>query len=268
MIDYAKLMAQASVLRKRLGEDDSSPIDIFSLVQELEGLTLVYYPMGEKLSGMCIKGQKGNNLIAINSAMTIGRQRFSMAHELYHLFFDNCMMSVCGKRLNYGKEVEQSADMFASYFLMPEAALIAFAGRIIENRHSDDDTGRSNSTKSAVETQLTLDDVIRIEQYFGISHQAAVYRLMHTSYLSNDEGTRLLNMSVRRRAEALGYSPALYLPLPADKQYMTYGHYVKQAERLMERELVSCGKYEELLLDAFRADLVYGDDEEAGDVID
>ena len=268
MIDYAKLMAQAAVLKKRLGEDDSSPIDILSLVQELDGLTLVYYPMGEKLSGMCVKGQKGNNLIAINSAMTIGRQRFSMAHELYHLFFDNCMMSVCGKRLNYGKEVEQSADMFASYFLMPEAALIAFAEKIIKNHHSDGNPGRNNRTKSNAEAQLTLDDVIRIEQYFGISHQAAVYRLMHTSYLSNEEGTRLLNMSVRRRAEALGYSPALYLPLPAERQYMTYGHYIKQAEKLMESELVSYGKYEELLLDAFRADLVYGDDEEAGDVID
>ena len=54
MVDYAKLMAQAAVLRKRLGEDDSSPIDVFSLAQEIEGLTLVYYPMGEKLSGMCI----------------------------------------------------------------------------------------------------------------------------------------------------------------------------------------------------------------------
>lgn len=267
MVDYAKLMAQAAVLRKQLGEDDSSPVDVFSLVQELEGLTLVYYPMGEKLSGMCIKGQEGNNLIAINSAMTIGRQRFSMAHELYHLFFDNCMMSVCGKRLNYGKEVERSADMFASYFLMPEAALIEFAGRIIENRHCDD-FSRCSGAKFDVETQLTLDDVIRIEQYFGISHQAAVYRLMHTSYLSSEEGTRLLNMSVRRRAEALGYSPALYLPLPAERQYMTYGHYIKQSERLMERGLVSYGKYEELLLDAFRADLVYGDDEEAGDVID
>ena len=144
MIDYAKLMAQATVLRKQLGEDDSSPIDIFSLVQGVEGLTLVYYPMGEKLSGMCIKSQKGNNLIAINSAMTIGRQRFSLAHELYHLYFDSCMMSVCGKRLNYGKEVERSADMFASYFLMPEAALIAFAGRIIEKRHPDAALGRSN----------------------------------------------------------------------------------------------------------------------------
>ena len=268
MIDYAKLMAQATVLRKQLGEDDSSPIDIFSLVQGVEGLTLVYYPMGEKLSGMCIKSQKGNNLIAINSAMTIGRQRFSLAHELYHLYFDSCMMSVCGKRLNYGKEVEQSADMFASYFLMPEAALIAFAEKIIKNHHSDGNPGRNNRTKSNAEAQLTLDDVIRIEQYFGISHQAAVYRLMHTSYLSNEEGTRLLNMSVRRRAEALGYSPALYLPLPAERQYMTYGHYIKQAEKLMESELVSYGKYEELLLDAFRADLVYGDGEEAGDVID
>ena len=267
MVDYAKLMAQATVLRKQLGEDDSSPIDIFSLVQGVEGLTLVYYPMGEKLSGMCIKSQKGNNLIAINSAMTIGRQRFSLAHELYHLYFDSCMMSVCGKRLNYGKEVERSADMFASYFLMPEAALIAFAGRIIEKRHPDAALGRSNGIESNA-AQLTLDDVIRIEQYFGISHQAAVYRLMHTSYLSDEEGTRLLNMSVRRRAETLGYSPALYLPLPAERQYMTYGHYVKQAEKLIESELISYGKYEELLLDAFRADLVYGDDEEAGDVID
>ena len=81
MVDYAKLMAQAAVLRKRLGEDDSSPIDVFSLAQEIEGLTLVYYPMGEKLSGMCIKSQNGNNLIAINSAMTIGRQRFSIVER-------------------------------------------------------------------------------------------------------------------------------------------------------------------------------------------
>ena len=50
---------------------------------------------------------------------------------------------------------------------------------------------------------------------------------------------------------------------------MTYGNYIKQAERLLDDELISVGKYEELLLEAFRADLVFGDDEqEGGDVID
>ncbi|HBR29854.1 MAG TPA: hypothetical protein DD734_08105 [Firmicutes bacterium] len=37
--------------------------------------------MGDHLSGMCIKND-GNPIIAINFSMSVGRQRFSMAHEL------------------------------------------------------------------------------------------------------------------------------------------------------------------------------------------
>ena len=115
---------------------------------------------------------------------------------------------------------------------------------------------------------LELDDVIRIEQYFGVSHQAAVYRLMRTPYLSSDLGNSFLNVAVRRKAEALGFRSDLYRPIPKDKQYMTYGHYINLAEQLLERGLVSVGKYEELLMEAFRSDLVYGDEEEGGEVID
>ena len=95
MIDYAKLMTQAAMLRKELGEDSSSPIDIFALAQNIEKLTIVYYPLGDNLSGMCINGLEGNNLIAINSAMTLGRQRFSLGQEYYHLFYDDNIISVC-----------------------------------------------------------------------------------------------------------------------------------------------------------------------------
>ena len=48
---------------------------------------------------------------------------------------------------------------------------------------------------------------------------------------------------------------------------MTYGRYIKQAEELLKRGLISDGKYEELLLEAFRADLVYGL-EEVGELVD
>ena len=253
MIDYAKIMTQASLLRVQLGEDCTSPIDIFSLVQNIESLTIVYYPMGDNLSGMCIKGEHGNSVIAINSSMTLGRQRFSMAHELYHLYFDDNMMSVCAKKINYGKDIEKSADMFASYFLMPEPALMVLAEKMSE-KHSD--------------KQLTLNDIIKVEQYYGVSHQATVYRLMHTSFLNEFKGNAYLNQAVRSRAEALGYSASLYRPSPESRKYITYGHYINQAEQVLSKGLVSTGKYEQLLLDAFRSDLVYGDEDEGCDVID
>lgn len=253
MIDYADLMTKSSFLRNKLGEDDISPIDIFSLSSQIEGLTIVYYPLGNNLSGMCIKGKEENRLIAINSAMTYGRQRFSLAHEFYHLYFDDSMVAICAKRINTGKDIEKSADMFASYFLMPNVALIQQAENLVGKHHTN---------------QLDLDDVVRIEQHFGVSHQAAVIRLMHTRYLSHSRGDEMLHTAVRARAEAMGYSPELYLPSPEEKKYKTYGNYIYQAEKLKDKKLISNGKYEELLLDAFRSDLVYGDEDEESDVID
>ena len=73
MIDYVDLMTKAERLRRQLGEDNNSPIDIFALAQEIENLTIVYYPLGNKISGMCIKGANGST-IALNSSMTLGRQ--------------------------------------------------------------------------------------------------------------------------------------------------------------------------------------------------
>ena len=74
-------------LRKELGEDSMSPVDIFTIAKTMPELTTVLYPLGNNISGMCIKGN-GASLIAINSGMSLGRQRFSMAHEFYHLHYD------------------------------------------------------------------------------------------------------------------------------------------------------------------------------------
>ena len=103
--------------------------------------------------------------------MTLGRQRFSLAHEFYHLYFDENMISVCAKKIGSGNETEREADRFASYFLMPEAGLLTLAEDLVKN---------------ARDRFLTLNDLIRIEQYYGISHQAAVYRLRRTPYLAAD----------------------------------------------------------------------------------
>ena len=130
MIDKLALCTKALGLRKELGEDTISPIDIFSLAHTIPQLTLVFYPMGDHLSGMCIKND-GNPVIAINSSMSVGRQRFSMAHELYHLFYDeNEQSTVCAKKIGTGNNIERAADLFASYFLMPPVALTELIKKI------------------------------------------------------------------------------------------------------------------------------------------
>lgn len=252
MIDKADLMTKAIQLRKELGEDSNSPVDIFSLALNIEGLTLVYYPMGDNLSGMCIKGKSGDCVIAINSAMSLGRQRFSLAHEFYHLRYDDNMLSVCGKKIGDGKDIEKEADMFASYFLIPAAELECKSAQLAAKHE---------------EGKLSLDDIIRLEQYFGASHQAMVIRLKESTYMNRARVEDYLMSSVRNRAEMMGYSPELYRPLPAEKQYKTYGHYINQADQLLKKDLISNGKYEELLMTAFRPDLVYGEEED-GDVVD
>ncbi|MHB1484864.1 MAG: ImmA/IrrE family metallo-endopeptidase [Saccharofermentanales bacterium] len=252
MIDKVNLMTKAIQLRKELGDDSNSPVDIFSLAQNKENLTLVYYPMGDNLSGMCIKGESGNCVIAINSAMSLGRQRFSLAHEFFHMSYDENKVSVCGKKIGDGKDIEKKADTFASYFLMPAAELESKAALLAAKNRDG---------------KLSLDDLIKLEQYFGVSHQAAVIRLKESTYMDRSRVEDFLTSSVRYRAEMMGYSSELYRPLPEEKQYKTYGHYVDQADQVLQNNLISYGKYEELLLTAFRADLVYGGEED-GEVID
>ena len=123
MVDKMDLSNKASNLRKKLGEDALSPIDIFKSVQAIDKLTLVFYSLGKNISGVCYKG-KASHVIAINAEMSVGRQRFSLAHELYHLYFDEENKNTISLiTIGKGDESERKADQFASYFLIPSSSL-------------------------------------------------------------------------------------------------------------------------------------------------
>lgn len=251
LIDKLDLCTKALSLRKELGEDTTSPIDIFSLAYTISKLTLVFYPMGDHLSGMCIKND-GNPVIAVNSSMSIGRQRFSLAHELFHLYFDESEQStVSAMKIGSGNEVEKAADQFATYFLMPPVALSETIKKIL-----------SSATEN-----LGIKEIVKLEQYFSVSRQALLYRLIEDKKLTFDEADKF-RQGVIRSAINLGYDDSLYKPLPENNQYKTYGYYIQQAEELLEKDLISTGKYEQLLLTAFRPDLVFGDEFEGGELND
>ena len=83
-----------------------------------------------------------------------------------------------------------------------------------------------------------------------------LYRLVYDRYLdfkaSND-----LKMAVSQKAIRLGYDDKLYKASQEEKKYFSIGEYVQKVEKLKKRDLISNGKYEELLLDGFRTDIVY-----------
>lgn len=85
--------------------------------------------------------------------------------------------------------------------------------------------------------------------------------------MDSDKTEEYLATGVRYRAEMLGFDSDLYKPLSKEKQYKTYGYYIHQADQLLKENLISIGKYEELLLTAFRSDLVYGEEGD-GAIID
>jgi Zn-dependent peptidase ImmA (M78 family) len=240
--DLIEINSFAVQLRKKFGEDMSSPIDVFSIINNLNNFTLVFYPMSSKISGMCVRIGEIEKLIAINSTLSHGRQRFSASHELYHLFFQKDFKNViCGIELETTKDPEEmNADAFASYFLAPYDALKIFISEL--NDHNNN--------------QLSLADIIKIEQYFQMSRQATLYRLMREKLISVGFANTL-KTDVSRSARRLGYDDSLYIPTPKEKQYLTTGSYIGLLEKLKNKDLISQGKYEEYLLEAYRPDIVY-----------
>lgn len=239
MISKIEINAMAIELRRTLGVEEGSPIDIFGLASQIEGLSVVLYPMGENISGICIKNPNAN-LIAINSSMSYGRERFSLAHELYHLFYDkDSSSSVSAMHMPQRDVKEKIADEFASFFLMPYNSL-------------------RNLVKNKKGSNITDQDVIVWEQYFGISHKAMLLRLLEDGFI-DERQYESFSENVIRKAKLLGFDDKLYVPTKCET---TLGNYIQQVTKLNEKNMISSGKYEELLLDAFRSDIVYGEDED------
>ena len=237
-----QLNTEAIQLREKWGLNPKGSIDITSVVlSKLPNLTLLYIPFSKNTSGMCIND--GNiKIIGINSTMTKGRQRFTLAHELYHLLIEKNTGKpiICNNPLR--DDSEREADKFASYVLMTEESLIQYC-----DMNSIDEWNLSN--------------IISVEQYFQISHRALLTRLLNNRLISKNEYDKYKRKHISYEARIRGYGDELYRPSPKKDQYMTLGKYINTIEYLDEINKISQSKKKELLLDGYRGDLVFNVDE-------
>ena len=239
-MDRLVLQRRALSIREHFGVDDNSPMDLFSLVHTNSDITLIFYPFKEEISGVCIKSA---NLIAINSNSTLGRQAFSIAHELYHYFYDGEKTSISlYTQANF--KVEKEANLFASYLLMPDSSFTRFYNKLT-----------NNGTK-----KIDLHDILEIEQYFRVSRNAVLVRLIQEEYMTSEESEQY-KRNIVKNAKKYGFDVSLYLSTDIEEP-KTYGSYLKKALELKDLGLISDGKYEEYLLEAYRSDIVFDDNGE------
>lgn len=240
--DYlAKL--KATEVRRSFGLNEEEPVDVIKLLHEWDDVNFVFKPLSKGISGMFLRIETVQ-VIIINSAKSFGHQRFTTAHEYYHLKYNQGVsLGVCIAGLfNQKVQDERDADYFAANLLMPGSAI---ANRVLK---------RTGGKKR----ELHTDDVIGLEQHFGVSHAAMLMRLKQLRYLSQTQ-VDFMGPNIINNARILGYDINLYR---ATNEERIYSSYAEKAKRALDEDLISVGKYEELMLEAGLADLLYGGEEE------
>jgi len=235
-------MARATEVRRELGLGEYETLDVLKLLRECLDVSLVFKPLSPAVSGVFLRLGK-SDVIVLNTAKTLGHQRFTAAHEYCHLRYDRGLSRrACAAGLfDQGSQSEREADHFAANLLLPANGIALRLHKRGQN-------------------EVSLEDVIDLEQHYGTSHKATLIRLRHLHYL-NDKQLEALGRGVVGLAKRLGYRPDLYLPTGEDR---VESGYAEKAKRALDRGLITEGKYEQLLLEAGYADLLYGGEEEGG----
>lgn len=216
----------ANKFRSENGSGLNESMNLKSLLQKLNILTL-FRPMSEDFSGLACKSS-ASKFMLINSNMSVGRQHFTIAHELFHLYQEtNLVPHVCNPIECVKTPSEKNADAFAAAFLMPENGIC----EQIPNEEICDNK------------KITVSTIIRLEQYFEVSRSAILYRLKAIGII-NQSQVETFNRDAKSSAQTYGYDTSLY---NSGNENLTIGDYGIKAKKLFDLEKISEGHLLELM---------------------
>ena len=165
----------------------------------------------------------------INSSRTRGHQHFTIAHELYHLFYEEHPRPHIDEEMeSAGRPIpEQNADAFASALLLPSNAV------------------RQMIPESEIQQKnISIATILKIEQFFSVSRKALLNRMLKLKYITQEQHESLSDLPVKWSASAYGYDLSLYEP---GNENLIIGDFGEKARLLFENEKISEGHYHELM---------------------
>lgn len=205
----------------------NEPVNMKTTLRQLNVMT-VYRPLSNTLFGLSLlTSDKRHRFMLVNSNSRRGRQHFTIAHELFHLYYDKNPKAHFCKSSTNTDPTERSANLFASALLMPKEGLL-------QNIPSDEIANKGTS----------IDTLLKLEHLYGVSHTTMVLRLKELHIISPTSADGLLALSITHEAALRGYDATLYTK---GNEGLVIGDYGSKARRLYEEERISEGHYIELL---------------------
>lgn len=225
-MDYkVDLNYKSQDFRNKNGIGLKSPILFKSLLNKLEILT-VFKPLDDNISGMVGKIDAFKFML-INSNHSIGRQNFTIAHEMYHFFYDEHFEETIVDYKDSNSMNERKANAFASFLILPDG----FIDLIPDTEKKID--------------RITTSTLVKIEQFYQCSRSALLIRLKNLKLISEDF-FKSYNSNVINQALLLGYEIDIYQKGNENK---VIGDYTAKAKALFDNEIISESNFIDYLLD-------------------
>ena len=169
----------AESFRRRHGLGASPIADVAILADEI-GVVVARMPLGNEVGSpdgcSAVDPETGAAYVLINSDKPRVRRRFTIAHELGHLALGHLLggQVIVDETVGGKSPREQQANAFAAGLLMPAEGVRGTLGRLKER------LGQSPSP---------LDWIVWLAASFGVSEQAAAYRLINLRLVRDIGGT-------------------------------------------------------------------------------
>lgn len=176
-------------------------------------------------------------IIFLNSSFTLGHERFTAAHELYHILYNDDLLRKEKLLMNDNvyRDEDEKANVFTSEFLMPEDYVKDLFYKLI------------NTNKDEVEVR----HVVRLNSTLKVSYKAMLKRLIQLDLCDISLYEKLAEYGTLERKEELreitkteGYDISLIVP--SDISYVSK-EYLEIAKQNYEKGKISYGKITELL---------------------
>ncbi len=182
--------------RRRLGIGDA-PVHNMSELIVSQGIWASDAELPREISGLYLNHKSLGIAIVVNAEHSRGRKQFSYAHEYAHALLDRNGIVAVSSRDNSKDLIEVRANAFAASFLLPSEGVnevlrslnISLPFQRVQILYDAASGGRLEGVIRSVPSAkgITYKDIAKIAQRFGVSYQAALYRLKSLKIVNDKE---------------------------------------------------------------------------------
>jgi len=154
--------------RKYWGLGKGPIVSVARLIEYAGGVITSLGSISEKVDALSVHRERP--IIVLNNTKNSPRLRFDLAHELGHMVMHKGVESGC-------RETEAQADQFASYFLLPQDALLS---------------------SYQPSTRINWQAIRQIKVQWGISMRAVIFRLRQSNIITPSQ-YRTANITLSKK---------------------------------------------------------------------